>query len=73
MRMTLYNPTRAQFCEVDAGQVGTETLLINILIELRVQSLMIQQQAGQLAADDLDQLRCDIVNDPKTFTPVTAL
>jgi hypothetical protein len=70
MKYQLFNPSRGQFEFVDGGQLGVETLLLNILMELRVHSVYLQAQNPQVA-DDLNNLRLDVVNDPLSFTPTS--
>ena len=66
MKLNTFDASRGQFVNVDAGQVGTEALLLNILIELRIHSLFLQAMNPQIK-DDLSALRADVVNDPPSF------
>jgi hypothetical protein len=67
MRLQIFDPARNQFVVVAADQVGMETLLLNILIEARIQSMMIQAMNPRIVDDDLSNLRKDAVSDPATF------
>ena len=70
MKLQLYDASRGQFVYVDAGKLGTEALLLNILIELRVHSLYLGAMNPQIR-DDLSALRADSVNDPPSFAPTS--
>lgn len=63
MSIQVLNPGTGQFVLADQGQVSNETLLLNILVELRVISQFLQAQNPQIA-DDLSSLRADQVTDP---------
>ncbi len=59
--ISLYDPDSMQFASVDTGQQAQATLLLNILIELRVQNMYLQAQNLGVIGSDLDQLRMDVV------------
>lgn len=68
MKLQILDPSRGQFVYLDAGQIGSEALLLNILIELRIHSMILQaMNPGGIVTDDLTQLRVDAVTDPATF------
>lgn len=70
MKLQIYDPSLNQFVRCDAGELGTEALLLNILVELRIHSMILQaMNPGGIVTDDLTQLRRDAVSDPATFNP----
>jgi hypothetical protein len=66
MSVRLYNADDNQFQVVDGGEQAQYNLLLNILIELRVQTLLMLSN-GAITTDDPAQLRLDVVNDGVTM------
>jgi hypothetical protein len=66
MSFRLYNPDDNQFQVIDGGEQAQYNLLLNILIELRVQTLLMLSN-GAITTDDPAQLRLDVVNDGVTM------
>ncbi len=70
-QVQIWDPARSQWTNIDDGQLGAAALLLNILIELRINSLFEQaNNTGVVITDTLEQLRADALNDPTTFRTV---
>jgi hypothetical protein len=64
MAIRIYDPAVNAYVQVDSGNVSQSALLLNILIELQVQTLYLQNQNIGIVNDDPVTLRNDIVNNP---------
>ncbi len=68
MPISLLNPATKQFIQVDTGAVANETLLLNILIELRMQSTFLKMMVGGRCHDELNDMRFDFAHDAQSLT-----
>jgi hypothetical protein len=70
--LKLYDPNQRTQTVCD-GQLPTNALLLNILIELRVLNTLIVSQGVPGLKDELDQLRADAMFDPGGVGATTTL
>ena len=68
MALKLYSPDVGMFIDLDSGHFAQGTLLLNILIELRVQTDLILACNPGVVKDDVAALRADVISDPASFT-----
>lgn len=65
MALSLYNP-QTLTTQVSSGAIGSDALLLNILIELRVMNEILLGNAG---SNQASALRSDVVNETNN-TPI---
>jgi hypothetical protein len=70
MKLNIFDPSRGQFVNVDAGQIGMEALMFNVLLNVRVMNRYMAALNPQIK-DDLTELILDEVNDPPSFAPTS--
>lgn len=67
MTVKLYDYASKAFVLVDGGAVSQNALLLAILVELRVQSMILMGQSG---ANSLEELRTAAAQDPGSLQQV---
>lgn len=70
--LKLLDPATGMFDDVDYGNMSQGLILLNILIELRVQSAFLQAQNVGIVSDDLPQMRLDAASEPTSLTQFNA-
>lgn len=65
--ITLWNPTTQAFDVNNGDAASMPQLLINILIELRVQTFILSQMNQDVLKDEPQQIRGDMANDTSNF------
>jgi hypothetical protein len=64
--ITLWNPTTQAF-EAGSGDVSPSQMLLNILIEMRVQSFILGEMNKDVLKDEVATIRADMATDTPNF------
>lgn len=65
----IYDHAQQKFLTLDEGASAQQTLLTEILIELRVHTQYLQAMNLTIVDETPEQLRIDQANDPSSLTP----
>lgn len=65
--ITLWNPTTQVFEKVNGDNVSPTEMLLNILIEMRVQSVILSAMNQDVLKDEVENIRADVANDSNNF------
>jgi hypothetical protein len=70
--LKLLDPATGVFSVLDGGNIAINLLLVNILLEMRVQNQYLSQMNMGVVADEPDQLRRDQTFDPASLAIFSA-